>query len=436
MTIELTPNGVACNLDCPYCYQKPMRDAGNISIGYDMDKMIAGLKREGSAFSLFGGEALLMPLDELETIFRFGLESYGSNGIQTNGVMITDAHIDLFEKYKVHVGMSVDGPGELNDSRWAGTLPKTRAATAKSLAAIDALCARGIKPSLIITLYRGNAVGERLEQLVQWLEELEALGVRHVRLHLLEVENEEIRKTMALTEEENIACLFRFYEFQKTTEIRFDLFAEMAKLLLGNDDQSTCVWNACDPYTTAAVQGVDGQGNQSNCGRANKDGIDWLKANTPGYERQVVLYQTPQSDLGCKDCRFFFACKGQCPGTAEHGDWRNRSEHCAIWMALFARIESDLRGLGYHPVSRASWLPQLERVMVDEWEAGRYITIRNAITRVQGYPVQMAPCPEGKHGDHWDAPNGTQHTDGNIVIHGDKGVTEMHGDSDMEIIGA
>ena len=38
----------------------------------------------------------------------------------------------------------MDGPGELNDGRWAGTLGRTRDATAKTEAAIERLCARRI----------------------------------------------------------------------------------------------------------------------------------------------------------------------------------------------------------------------------------------------------------------------------------------------------
>jgi uncharacterized protein len=428
LTIELTPNGVACNLDCPYCYQKPMRDAGNISQGYDLKLMIEGLKREGGAFALFGGEALLMPLDDLETIFAFGLSTYGSNGIQTNGTLITLDHLLLFEKYKVHVGISVDGPDELNDSRWAGSLGATREATAKSMAAIRALTLRGMAPSLIVTLYRGNAIGKRLEQLIEWFGELESWGVYSIRLHLLEVDNAHVADTMAMSAEENVVALRRLYEFQKHTKIRFDLFGEMAKLLMGDDGSATCIWNACDPYTTAAVRGVNGQGESSNCGRTNKDGVDWQKSSTVGHERQVFLHQTPQSDLGCQDCRFFFACKGQCPGTAEEGDWRNRSEHCAIWMAMFEQIEGDLLGLGQRPISREAWLPKLEQVMLAEWEAGRNISIREGVRAVM---TGEAPSqrPDQEHGDHWDAPDGTEHTDGPITVHGDQGQTKMHGDS-------
>ena len=74
-----------------------------------------------------------------------GPRKYGSNGIQTNGVLINDEHIRMFRDYKVHVGVSVDGPGELNDSRWAGTLERTREATAKTEANMSGSATRACR---------------------------------------------------------------------------------------------------------------------------------------------------------------------------------------------------------------------------------------------------------------------------------------------------
>src|SRR5690349_4734758 len=100
MTIELNPVGVTCNLSCPYCYEHPIRDAGNaMGRTYDMEAMKRGLEAEGGDFTVFGGEPLLMRFEDLEEIFRWGFEKYGKNCIQTNGALITDAHIALFKKY-------------------------------------------------------------------------------------------------------------------------------------------------------------------------------------------------------------------------------------------------------------------------------------------------------------------------------------------------
>ena len=64
--------------------------------------------------------SLLLPLKDLEAIWAWGLERYGSNRVQTNGTLIQDEHVALFHKYGVRVGISLDGPGELNDVRWHG----------------------------------------------------------------------------------------------------------------------------------------------------------------------------------------------------------------------------------------------------------------------------------------------------------------------------
>ena len=97
-----------------------------------MDAMKAAVERVGGPITLFGGEALLVADDDLEELFRWGLEKYGSNSIQTNGVLISDRHVRMFRDDQVHVGISIDGPGELNDVCWAGTLRRTRDATAKT----------------------------------------------------------------------------------------------------------------------------------------------------------------------------------------------------------------------------------------------------------------------------------------------------------------
>jgi uncharacterized protein len=124
---------------------------------------------------------------------------------------------------------------------------------------------------------------------------------------------------------------------------------------------------------------VEGNGQRSNCGRTNKDGIDFLKASTPGYERYIALYHTPQANGGCKDCRFFLVCKGQCPGTAIDGDWRNRTEHCEVWKKLFRLIEERLLDRGAFPISVQPNRIYLEQVMLNAWAAGQNPSIQQGI---------------------------------------------------------
>ena len=371
MGIELRPLGVACNLACHYCYQNPQRDAGNQRMTYDLDKMKAEALRIGGPFTLFGGEPLLMHFEDLENLFAWGLETSGSSSIQTNGVLIEDRHIDLFRRYKVSVGISIDGPGELNDARWHHGLEKTRQSTALVESAIERLCREYEPPGLIITLHKGNATAEKLPMMADWVRRLHGLGIRTVRLHLLEVDHASVRETLALSARENVQALVAFAEVQDSLPgMYFDLFEEMEALLDGRDNKVGCTWRGCDPYTTEAVQGIEGNGQSSNCGRTNKEGIGFIKARTAGYERYLALYRTPQTENGCQGCRFFLMCKGQCPGTSIDGDWRNRTEHCEEWKQLFGTIERRMVSAGKIPLTIQPLRFDLEERLIQAWERG------------------------------------------------------------------
>lgn len=378
--VELRPLGVKCNIACKYCYQNPQREAGNVLHRYDLDAMFDAIEREGGQFALFGGEPLLMPLPDLEKLWKWGFERNGSNSIQTNGALITDEHVLLFKRYNVHVGLSIDGPGELNAARWAGSDERTRQTTNRIEQTIERLCAEQLFPTLIVTLHRGNATAEKLDTMCAWLLHLESLGIRRVRLHLLEVDSQNVRDTLAMSSDENRFAIRRFADMQKELkQLQLDLFEDQRRMLLGDDDGVTCVWGACDPYTTAAVRGVEGNGQSSNCGRTNKDGIDFPKANSEGFERYLALYHTPQEHGGCGGCRFFVFCKGQCPGTGLDGDWRNRSEHCATWYESYERVEAEMLAAGQQPLSLSPMRARLEQFFLSAWESGKNTTLNHAL---------------------------------------------------------
>ena len=413
MSVELRPLGVKCNIQCQYCYQNPQRDAGNVSHSYSLDKMKAAIEKEGGKFSLFGGEALLVPERDLEELWSWGFQKYGSNSIQTNGTLINDNHIRMFKQYEVGVGISIDGPGELNDVRWVGSLERTRKATAKTESAIERLCQEGIPPSLIVTLHRCNATKDKLPVMHDWFRYLEGIGITSARLHILEVEDESIQKKYTLSTEENLEAFLSFakLEEQELTQLKFDLFQDMGNLLLGQDNNTTCVWNACDPYTTRAVRGVEGNGQSSNCGRTNKDGIDFTKSSTEGFERYLALYHTPQEYGGCKSCRFFLMCKGSCPGTAIDGDWRNRTQDCEVWKGLFRHLEGEMLELGLIPISVRSDRKQLEKIFLDHWATGSNTSIASAVAQISqeqsgaasDYQNSRGDSPHGdSHGEHTD----------------------------------
>jgi len=410
MTIEVTPVGNVCNIGCTYCYEDTMRGTGYSAPKMNITGMVQTLDRLDAPFSVFGGEPLLAPMHILEDLFRFGWERFKHNGIQTNGVLINDEHIELFKKYSVSVGMSIDGPDELNDARWAGSPEKTREATKKAHAALERLIKERIPVGLIVTLHRLNASPERLPRLIEWFNKLGDMGLRDTRVHLMEIDSVRA-EVLALTDDENIAAL---EALSHTRGVIVDVFKDIRALLEGEDERATCIWTGCDPYTTPGVQGVAADGSASNCGRANKDGPDWVKAEKHGMMRNIILASTPFEDGGCKGCKFMIFCKGNCPGEAIDLDWRNRSRYCKVWYKIFEGVETKIVAEGKIPVSLRVDLPKIEEAMVAAWDRDEETTIKRAVYLAEEPSRAGAPTRQGTHHvsvPHGDHSNHVNHTD-------------------------
>jgi radical SAM protein with 4Fe4S-binding SPASM domain len=315
-----------------------MREAGafgpSSSKPLDFVRVRKTLEEANQSFALFGGEPLLATLGHLEEVWRFGFEKYGRNGIQTNGLLINDAHLALFKKYNVQVGISIDGPHPINSARC------DRAETNKIIENIERVL-QVADISLITTIHKLSAA--HLFELLDFFGQMEMIGIRDINLHNLEVDNCATDTNLRLSDEENFEVFKFIYDRHKESELKFNPFQDIRKLLTQDNPSVSCIWTNCDPVITPAVHGINAAGDLVNCGRTNKDGIDYLKSNSPrSLERYQALALTEQEDGGCRGCQYFFVCKGQCPGTAIDGDWRNKTKDCLFWYALIDYINKDI----------------------------------------------------------------------------------------------
>jgi uncharacterized protein len=119
-----------CNLACSYCYfffggdesykthspiisQKTIHD-----ISIFLQKGVDELKIKKVNLYFHGGEPLLQKkkhFDEMCNIFKKNISCELLLGVQTNGVLVDEEWLTLFKKHKVGVGVSIDGPKEIND---------------------------------------------------------------------------------------------------------------------------------------------------------------------------------------------------------------------------------------------------------------------------------------------------------------------------------
>lgn len=121
-----------CNIDCDYCYVFNSADQAWRRLPARMSVAVAG-----SAGGRIGEHAVAHDLSEVHVILHGGepllagprhmtalLDALRAGippdtrihfELQTNGTLITEEWLDLFEKYRMAVGVSLDGPRTAND---------------------------------------------------------------------------------------------------------------------------------------------------------------------------------------------------------------------------------------------------------------------------------------------------------------------------------
>jgi uncharacterized protein len=124
------PAGALCNLDCQYCYYltkarlypetRSFRMPDDLLEEYIVQQISAAPGNE-VLFSWHGGEPTMLGLDFFRRVVELQRRhcpagQHVANGIQTNGVLLTEAWCRFLAAEQFGVGLSLDGPRELHDA--------------------------------------------------------------------------------------------------------------------------------------------------------------------------------------------------------------------------------------------------------------------------------------------------------------------------------
>ena len=128
MYVMLKPAGSLCNLRCKYCYylekDKLYKQCKNHVISDELlekfiKEYIEAQTTPQVLFTWHGGETLMRPISfykralELQRIYGRGRQI--DNCIQTNGTLLNDEWCQFFKENNFLVGVSIDGPQEFHD---------------------------------------------------------------------------------------------------------------------------------------------------------------------------------------------------------------------------------------------------------------------------------------------------------------------------------
>ena len=109
-----------CNLRCRYCFADGYQtvDAPRFSLKSVLAQIDEYAKAyRGESFCLHGGEATLTERGDLEALLSKMYEVSKCGSIQTNLYELDADLIRMFKRYNIHVGVSLDGDGDLNSLR-------------------------------------------------------------------------------------------------------------------------------------------------------------------------------------------------------------------------------------------------------------------------------------------------------------------------------
>jgi len=121
-----------CNLNCTYCYEYNSKDQSwkskpkvmSLEVADKLaDRILEHVKDSHNSIVpiiFHGGEPLMAGLEHLKRlveVFKNKISPFKKVefGLQTNGTLINQDYIDFFEKQGIAIGLSCDGPPEIND---------------------------------------------------------------------------------------------------------------------------------------------------------------------------------------------------------------------------------------------------------------------------------------------------------------------------------
>ncbi len=188
----------ACNLSCAYCYQSEIRKTADLSpmsanfvddfFCTYFDKLLAGERRNGLSFSLYGGEPLLPGnRGAIEQILRYA-QQYGIGvSTVTNAVMLPDM-LDLIgpEEGKINnVQVTLDGGQMFHDTK---RLSQSGGPTFdQTILAVRELMKAGANAVIRVHLHPDRL--DSAAALVEYLEREDILGHDRVTVYFWSMED-------------------------------------------------------------------------------------------------------------------------------------------------------------------------------------------------------------------------------------------------------
>jgi uncharacterized protein len=315
----------ACNLACDYCYYSRCNgrpEAIEIIEDDVLEKFIReymAIKKGGVPFVWQGGEPLLAGIAFFRKVVQMQARhappnTVISNALQTNGTLINREWALFFKKYNFLVGVSLDGPEEINDARRATGSGKGSFKTVMN--GIQHLKDANVDFNILTVLHESNI--SKAKELMNFYK---SEGFHYVQfIPCMDFQSQDPNQPgkYLITPEQygQFLCeVFDIWFNNGNPEISIGFFDNMLAVYL-NQSPGTCIHQKTCPKTIVFEQNGDAYpcdffiDEQYRLGNIMQDSLESIM-NSERLERFLTM--KPSLPAQCKSCDFLHLCHGGCP---------------------------------------------------------------------------------------------------------------------------
>jgi len=361
-SIIIKPAGPDCNLDCTYCFYLEKSDYFNDTKVHRMtlktlEAIVKQAMQYGSSYFSFawqGGEPTLMGLPfykkAVEYQEKYGLGKRVGNGLQTNGILLTNEWAKFLSKYNFLVGISLDGPKHIHDhyrvrKSGNGTWQKVHDNAKKLIAA-------GVDTNALTVVNDYSA--EFPEEIYNFNKELGLNYMQFIPCIETDKGNPNDIASFSVSAEKYGIFLIKLFDLWysdinngiASTSVRY--FDSIFHNYVGLDAPDCTLAESCGSYLV-----VEYDGSVYSCDFYVQD--DWNLGNVMEGRLDEMFNSDRQIEFGnlkanlpleCKTCEWLKKCQGGCTKDRIKNSQDILSNHfCLSYKMFFQHADSKLKEL-------------------------------------------------------------------------------------------
>ena len=356
-SLLIKPASAVCNLDCAYCFYldraaDPYKALPARRMALDtLERLVDTYlfySFPNSVFAFQGGEPTLAGLPFFEKLISLE-KQYGRNGqtvsnaLQTNAVLLDKNWCDLFCGYNWLLGVSLDGPEELND---AYRFNKDGRGTWKRvIQSVELLQANKVEFNILCVLSQANV--HRPKDLYRFYRDL---GIDHIQfIPLAEFDEQGSPRPFTISADQYGRFLCEVFDvwWPDRHKVRIRFFDNIAEALAGQRPGNCTMHETCDSYVV-----VEYNGDVYPCDFFVES--SWKLGNIeldswPEIARRRRRYNFASkktlAHLECQVCEYQSICHGGCPKFrhARQGRFEDLDYFCEAYKMIYARSTGPLR---------------------------------------------------------------------------------------------